>query len=81
MAAGHFMMWKEYLESVYMFVLLAMRVSALVSATRFAFGDEVPRGRGCQQTDRLAVHPEAHPISRILRDGSLPPSGQPLPDL
>ena len=48
MAACDCMMWKVYLESVYMFaLLLAARVSALVSATRSAFGDEVPRGKGC----------------------------------
>ena len=41
----------------------------------------VPRGRGCQQTDRLAVQPEARPISRILWDRSLSPSVQPLPNL
>ena len=48
MTACECMMWKVYLESVYMFaLLLAARVSALVSATRSAFGDEVPRGKGC----------------------------------
>ena len=48
MVACKCMMWKVYLESVYMFaLLLAARVSALVSATRSAFGDEVPRGKGC----------------------------------
>ena len=41
-------MWKVYLESVYMFaLLLAARVSTLVSAKRSAFGDGVPNQRGC----------------------------------
>ena len=47
MATGHFMMWKEYLESVYIFaLLLAVRVRALVSAINSAFWEEVPEGRG-----------------------------------
>ena len=56
MAACECMMWKIYLESVYMFALfLAARVSALVSATRFAFGNEVPRGRGCDSIIPLSA--------------------------
>ena len=47
MTACECMMWKVYLESVYMFaVLLAVRVSALVGATSTAFWEEVPEGRG-----------------------------------
>ena len=44
MAACECMMWKVYLESVYMFALL--RVSALVSAISSAFWKEVPKGMG-----------------------------------
>jgi len=44
MAACKCTMWKE---SVYMFaLLLAVRVSALVSAISTAFWEEVPEGRG-----------------------------------
>ena len=39
-------MWKVYLESVYMFALLATRVSALVSAISSAYWEEVPEGMG-----------------------------------
>ena len=40
------MMWKAYLESVYMFVLLLpSRVRALVNAISSAFWEEVPEGR------------------------------------
>ena len=40
------MMWKAYLESVYMFVLLLpARVRALVNAISSAFWEEVPEGR------------------------------------
>ena len=46
MAACECMMWKVYLGSVYMFALLAMRVSALVSAVSSAFWEEVPEGMG-----------------------------------
>ena len=47
MAACECMMWKVYLESVYVFSLfLAVRVSALVSAIISAFWEEVPKGRG-----------------------------------
>ena len=47
MAACECMMWKVYLESVYMFAfLLAARVRALVSAISSAFWEEVPEGRG-----------------------------------
>ena len=47
MAACECMMWKVYLESVYMFaLLLAARVRALLSAISFAFWEEVPKGRG-----------------------------------
>ena len=47
MAACEHMTWKVYLESVYMFaLLLAMRVSALVSAISSAFWEEVPEGKG-----------------------------------
>ena len=46
MAACECMMWRVYLESVYMFVLLAMRVSALVSAISSAYWEEVPEGMG-----------------------------------
>ena len=47
MAAFECMMWKVYLESVYMFaILLAERVRALVSAISSAFWEEVPEGRG-----------------------------------
>ena len=46
MAAYECMMWKAYLESVYMFALmLPARVRALVSAMSFAFWEEVPEGR------------------------------------
>ena len=46
MAAFECMMWKVYLESVYMFaILLAERVRALVSAISSAFWEEVPKGR------------------------------------
>ena len=44
MAACECMMWKVYLGSVYMFALLAMRVSALVSAVSSAFGKRFLRG-------------------------------------
>ena len=45
MAACDCMMWKVYLESVYMFaLLLAERVRALVSAISSAFWEEVPEG-------------------------------------
>ena len=37
MTACECMMWKVYLESVYMFALLATRVSALVSAISSAY--------------------------------------------
>ena len=40
-----------------------------------------PEGEAVSRWDRLAVQPEAPAISRILQDGSLPPSVQPLPDL
>ena len=47
MAAYECMMWKIYLESVYIFAfLLAVRVTALVSAISSAFWEEVPEGRG-----------------------------------
>ena len=47
MAACECMMWKVYLESVYIFaLLLAVRVRAVVSATNSAFWEEVPEGRG-----------------------------------
>ena len=47
MAAPKCMMWKAYLESVYMFALqLAARVRALVSAISSAFWEEFPKGRG-----------------------------------
>ena len=47
MAACECMMWKVYLESVYMFdLLLAVRVRALVNAVSSAFWEEVPKGRG-----------------------------------
>ena len=46
MAACECMMWKVYLESVYMFALLATRVSALVSAISSAYWEEVPEGMG-----------------------------------
>ena len=47
MAAYKCMMWKAHLESAYVFaLLLAARVSALVSAISTAFGEEVPQGRG-----------------------------------
>ena len=47
MAACECMMWKVYLESVYIFaLLLAVRVRAVVSATNSAFWEEVPKGRG-----------------------------------
>ena len=47
MAACECMMWKVYLESVYMFdLLLAVRVRALVSAINSSFWEEVPEGRG-----------------------------------
>ena len=40
-------MWKIYLESVYIFaLLLAARVTAVVSAISSAFWEEVPEGRG-----------------------------------
>ena len=43
MAACQCMMWKAYLESVYMFaLLLAAREGALVSAISTAFWEEVP---------------------------------------
>ena len=46
MAAYECMMWKAYLESVYMFVLfLPARVRTLVSAISSAFWEEVPEGR------------------------------------
>ena len=45
MAACECMMWKVYLESVYMFaLLLAARVRALVTAISSAFGNRFPRG-------------------------------------
>ena len=45
MAAYECMMWKAYLESVYMFaLLLAERVRALVTAISSAFGNRFPRG-------------------------------------
>ena len=45
MAACDCMMWKVYLESVYMFaLLLADRVRALVTAISSAFGNRFPRG-------------------------------------
>jgi len=47
MAACECMMWKVYLESVYMFaLLLAARVRPLVSTISSAFWEEVPEGRG-----------------------------------
>ena len=47
MAAYKCMMWKAHLESAYVFaLLLAARVSALVSAISTAFWEEVPQGRG-----------------------------------
>ena len=46
MVACECMMWKVYLESVYMFALLATRVSALVSAISSAYWEEVPEGMG-----------------------------------
>ena len=47
MAACDCMMWKVYLESVYMFVLLlAVRVRTLVSAISSAFWEQVLKGRG-----------------------------------
>ena len=47
MATYECMMWKVYLESVYMFAfLLAVRVRAVVSAINSAFWEEVPEGRG-----------------------------------
>ena len=47
MAAGQCMMWKVYLESVYIFaLLLAVRVKALVRAINSAFWEEVPEGKG-----------------------------------
>ena len=47
MAACECMMWKVYLESVYIFaLLLAVRVRALVSAINSSFWEEVPEGRG-----------------------------------
>ena len=47
MAADEGMTWKVYLESVYMFaLLLAVRVTALVSAIISAFWEEVSNGRG-----------------------------------
>ena len=47
MLACKSMMWKAYLESVYIFaLLLAVRVRALVSAISSAFWEEVPEGRG-----------------------------------
>ena len=47
MAACECMMWKVYLESVYMFaLLLAVRIRALVSAISSAFREGVPQGRG-----------------------------------
>ena len=45
MAACECMMWKVYLESVYMFdLLLAVRVRALVNAVSSAFGKRFLRG-------------------------------------
>ena len=47
MAACDCMMWKVYLESVYMFLLLlAVRVRTLVSAISSAFWKQVLKGRG-----------------------------------
>ena len=47
MATCECMMWKVYLESVYVLALfLAIRVSALVNAIISAFWEEVPKGRG-----------------------------------
>ena len=47
MAACECMVWKVYLESVYIFVLLlATRVRGLVSAISSAFWEGVPQGRG-----------------------------------
>ena len=45
MVACDCMIWKVYLESVYMFaLLLAARVRALVTAISSAFGNRFPRG-------------------------------------
>ena len=47
MVACDCMIWKVYLESVYMFaLLLAARVRALVTAISSAFREGVPQGRG-----------------------------------
>ena len=42
MAACECMMWKAYLESVYIFVLISCEGKALVSAISSAFWEEVP---------------------------------------
>ena len=47
MVACDCMIWKVYLESVYMFaLLLAARVRALVTAISSAYWEEVPEGMG-----------------------------------
>ena len=68
MAACECMMWKIYLESVYVFaLLLAVRVSALISAIISAFLEEVPKGRGW---DSITVVSEkvAYPSTFFLSD-------------
>ena len=68
MAACECMMWKIYLESVYVFaLLLAVRVSALISAIISAFWEEVPKGRGW---DSIIVVSEnfAYPSTIFLSD-------------
>ena len=66
MAACECMMWKVYLESVYMFdLLLAVRVRALVNAVSSAFWEEVPKERGWNSII-LVSETIAHPATFFL---------------
>ena len=72
MAACECMMWKVYLESVYMFaLLLAARVRALLSAISFAFWEEVPKGRGWDSVisvSETTAHPAAFFPSDVVEE-------------
>ena len=66
MAACECMMWKVYLESVYVLALfLAIRVSALVNAIISAFWEEVPKGRGWDSII-LVSEATAYPVTFCL---------------
>ena len=75
MAACECMMWKVYLESVYIFgLLLAVRVRAVVSATNSAFWEEVPEGRGWDSiisVSETIAYPATFFLSDVIEE--LPP--------